>query len=208
MQTDNMKTSSSLKDTQRERASALKLHKCGFLKYSHCGGSEAWVGKHSVPHTHTHTHTVAQDWMWEHCSGNSLMHTAALHAEPDMENGLSRERQTRERGERGRESRTDREQDKMSRSMRLLLLQKRSLSEHIRYSTCRALDLFNRNTRDQRLTGECVSGCGSGCGCENVKKTCFWEGLWSLYVILMLDVVYTKMIFLFCIFVLLSRINI
>ncbi|XP_058653440.1 rho GTPase-activating protein 7 isoform X4 [Onychostoma macrolepis] len=80
------------------------------------------------------------------------MHTAALHAEPDMENGLSRERQTRERGEGGRESRTEREQDKMSRSMRLLLLQKRSLSEHIRYSTCRALDLFNRNTRDQRLT--------------------------------------------------------
>ncbi|XP_055061708.2 rho GTPase-activating protein 7 isoform X2 [Misgurnus anguillicaudatus] len=39
----------------------------------------------------------------------------------------------------------------MSRSMRLLLLQ-RSLSEHIRYSTCRALDLLNRNTWDQRLT--------------------------------------------------------
>lgn len=80
------------------------------------------------------------------------MHTAALHAEPDMENGLNRERQTRERGERGRESRTEQEQDKMSRSMSLMLHQKRSLSEHIRYSTCRALDLFNRNTRDQRLT--------------------------------------------------------
>lgn len=38
--------------------------------------------------------------------------------------------------------------------MRLLLMQ-RSLSEHIRYSTFRALDLFNGNTRDQRLTGEC-----------------------------------------------------
>lgn len=92
------------------------------------------------------------------------MHTAALHAEPDMENGLSRERQTRERGEGGRESRAEREQEKMSRSMRL-----RSLSEHIRYSTCRALDLFNRNTRDQRLTGECVCGCGRGCGCANVE---------------------------------------
>ncbi len=105
------------------------------------------------------------------------MHTAALHAEPDMENGLNRERQTRERGERGRESRTEQEQDKMSRSMRLMLHQKRSLSEHIRYSTCRALDLFNRNTRDQRLTGERVSGCGSGSGCVNVeaviKTTCF-----------------------------------
>ncbi|XP_057187379.1 rho GTPase-activating protein 7 isoform X2 [Triplophysa rosa] len=39
----------------------------------------------------------------------------------------------------------------MSRSMRLLLLQ-RSLSEHIRFSTCRALDLLNKNTQDQRLT--------------------------------------------------------
>lgn len=97
------------------------------------------------------------------------MHTAALHAEPDMENGLSRERQPRERGEGGRESRIEREQDKMSRSMRLLLLQKRSLSEHFRYSTYRALDLFNRNTRDQRLTGKNVSGYGSGCGCANVE---------------------------------------
>lgn len=175
MQTDNMKTSTSLKDTEREWVSALKLHKCGFLKNSHCGGTEAWVGKHSVL-THTHTHTVAQDWMWEHCSGNSLMHTAVPHAEPDIENGLSRERQTRERGEGGREYRTERAQEKMSRSMRLLLLQ-RSLSEHIRYSTCRALDLFNRNTEDQRLTGECVTGCGRGCRCANVevvfKKTCF-----------------------------------
>lgn len=117
----------------------------------------------------THTHTVAQDWMWEHCSGNSLMHTAAPHAEPDIENGLSRERQTRERGGGERECRTERAQEKMSRSMRLLLHQ-RSLSEHIRYSTCRALDLFNGNTRDQRLTGECVTGCGRGCGCANVDE--------------------------------------
>ncbi|XP_077061146.1 rho GTPase-activating protein 7 isoform X3 [Siphateles boraxobius] len=76
------------------------------------------------------------------------MHTAAPHAEPDIENGLSRVRQ---RGEGGRGFRTERAQEKMSRSMRLLLMQ-RSLSEHIRYSTCRALDLLNGNTRDQRLT--------------------------------------------------------
>lgn len=69
------------------------------------------------------------------------MHTAAPQAKPDVESRLREEDENLEAT------------GKMSRSMRLLLLQ-RSLSEHIRSSTSRALDLLNGNIQDLRLTGE------------------------------------------------------
>lgn len=76
----------------------------------------------------------------------------------------------------------------MSRSMRLLLLQ-RSFSDHIRSSTSKAIDMLSKTAREGRLTGEwqgqwlaqrvfvymwqrCVCACCCCCCCWSVF--CLW----------------------------------